>query len=447
MSDFNVSTSIVPEMTVSQISKAIQNVVQSNFSCVRLKGEISGFKRHTSGHLYMALKDDSAVIDAVCWRGTASHLKHQPEEGLEVICQGRITTYPARSKYQFVIETLEPAGVGALLKVLQERKERLHKEGLFAPERKVAIPYIPKTIGVITSETGAVIKDILHRLADRFPVNVLLWPVHVQGDTAAKEIIAALKGFQALKELMRPDVVIVARGGGSVEDLWAFNDEGLARAVSDFSIPLISAVGHETDTTLIDYVADRRAPTPTAAAEMAVPVRRELLEHVHAFHQRLMHTINRLVQDKQRLLEMQARTIINPMRFLEERLQRLDDLDARLVRGFKSFVHDKTLGAHMLMRRLMGTDIARNVTQYQSIMMQLEKRLAVCVRHLIATHQERLAAKSALLAHISHHAILKKGYTMMCGADGSVITSVTQLQVDMEVSVILKDGDKKAKIL
>src|SRR5438105_9599827 len=270
----------LPEYTVSELSLALKRSVEENFSHVRVRGEISGFKRHGSGHCYFALKDAEAVIDAVCWRLTAVRLAIKPEDGMEVVCSGRLTTYPGRSKYQLVVDTVELAGKGALLRLLEERRQRLADEGLFAAERKQKLPFLPGVIGIVTSPTGAVISDILHRLADRFPRRVLLWPVAVQGEGAAAQIAAAIDGFNRLTAagpVPRPDLLIVARGGGSLEDLMAFNEEIVVRAAAASAIPLISAVGQETETTLIDHASDRRAPTPTAAAEMAVPVRLELI--------------------------------------------------------------------------------------------------------------------------------------------------------------------------
>ncbi|MFN7158465.1 MAG: exodeoxyribonuclease VII large subunit, partial [Erythrobacter cryptus] len=267
-------------LSVSALAALLKRTVEERFGFVRLRGELSGVKRAASGHLYCALKDESAVIDGVMWKGTAARLSFRPEDGLEVIASGKLTTYPGRSKYQIVIESLELAGEGALLALLEKTRARLAAEGLFAPERKRPLPFLPRVIGVVTSPTGAVIRDILHRLADRFPSHVLVWPVLVQGEGAAAQVAAALRGFAAIAPggpVPRPDVVIVARGGGSIEDLWAFNEEVVVRAITECPIPVISAVGHETDTTLADFAADRRAPTPTAAAEMAVPVRADLM--------------------------------------------------------------------------------------------------------------------------------------------------------------------------
>src|SRR5437763_10653 len=279
----SASGSNLPEYTVSELSLALKRSIEDGFGQVRVRGEISGFKRPGSGHCYFALKDAEAVIDAVCWRMTAVRLALKPEDGMEVVCSGRLTTYPGRSKYQLVVDTVELAGKGALLRLLEERRQRLADEGLFAAERKQKLPFLPGVIGIVTSPTGAVIRDILHRLADRFPRRVLLWPVAVQGEGAAAQIAAAIQGFNRLAAggpVPRPDLLIVARGGGSLEDLMPFNEESVVRAAAASVIPLISAVGHETDTTLIHHASDRRAPTPTAAADMSVPVRLDLVAEI-----------------------------------------------------------------------------------------------------------------------------------------------------------------------
>src|SRR4051794_2215179 len=269
-----------PEFTVSELSQSLKRTVEDTYGHVRVRGEISGFRgAHSSGHCYFALKDESAKIEAVIWKGVHGRMRFKPQEGLEVIATGKLTTYPGSSKYQIVIEALEPAGIGALMALLEERRRKLAAEGLFDEARKKPLPYLPRVIGVVTSPTGAVIRDILHRLAERFPTRVVIWPVRVQGETAAAEVAAAIRGFNALAAggaVPRPDLIIVARGGGSLEDLWSFNEEIVVRAAAQSAIPLISAIGHETDFTLIDFAADRRAPTPTAAAEIAVPVRSEL---------------------------------------------------------------------------------------------------------------------------------------------------------------------------
>ncbi|MBO6827913.1 MAG: exodeoxyribonuclease VII large subunit, partial [Sneathiella sp.] len=306
----------IHEFTVSELSNALKRTVEDTYGRVRVRAEISGLKQAASGHVYLALKDDKSVLDGVMWRGSAQKLNFRPEDGLEVVCTGKLTTYPGRSKYQMVIDSMEPAGVGALMALLEERKRKLAAEGLFSPERKKQLPYLPQTIGVVTSPTGAVIRDILHRLRDRFPTHVLLWPVLVQGETAAEQVATAIHGFNNLtgedKGLPRPDLIIVARGGGSLEDLWAFNEEVVVRAAAESRIPLISAVGHETDTTLIDYASDRRAPTPTAAAEMAVPVRSELLAYVEDMDRRIRRGLTRSISEKRDRLQGLSRGLRDP---------------------------------------------------------------------------------------------------------------------------------------
>src|SRR5579864_8359132 len=302
----------LPEYTVSEISLAVKRSLEQGFAYVRVRGEISGFKRHSSGHCYLSLKDSDAALDAVIWRQTAQRLVVKPEDGIEVVCTGRITTYPGRSKYQLVIERMELAGVGALLKMLEDRRKRLAAEGLFDPSRKRPLPYLPEVIGVVTSPTGAVIRDILHRLADRFPRRVLLWPVAVQGEGAAEQVAAAIAGFNRLPDtgpVPRPDLLIVARGGGSLEDLMPFNEEIVVRAAAASAIPLISAVGHETDTTPIDFAADRRAPTPTAAAEMAVPVRNEIVALTLDLQRRTFRCFSKGIDARRTELRAAARAL------------------------------------------------------------------------------------------------------------------------------------------
>jgi exodeoxyribonuclease VII large subunit len=318
-------------LTVTELSGALKRTVEAAFGFVRVRGEISGWKRHASGHCYFTLKDDSACIDAVIWRGQSSALAFEPQDGLEVIGTGKLTTYAGRSKYQIVVDRLEIAGEGALMALLEQRKRTLAGEGLFDASRKRKLPFLPQVIGVITSPTGAVIRDIIHRLEDRCPSRVLLWPVPVQGEGAAARIAAAIRGFPAMEP--RPEVIIVARGGGSIEDLWAFNEEDVVRAVADCPIPLISAVGHETDTTLIDFAADRRAPTPTAAAEMAVPVRAELASALSDLGQRMRTCLVRAAQRAGERLELtmhrwpEAKALLAPVG------QRLDEIGDRLPRA------------------------------------------------------------------------------------------------------------------
>jgi len=322
-----------PAMSVSELSGALKRAVEDAFGHVRVRGEISGFKRHGSGHCYLTLKDENACIDGVIWRANAAALRFQPEDGVEVIATGRLTTYPGRSKYQVVIERLELAGQGALMALLDKRRRALAAEGLFDAERKRPLPFAPRVIGVVTSPTGAVIRDILHRLADRCPCHVLVWPVPVQGEGAAAQIAAAVRGFGAGGAFPRPDLLIVARGGGSIEDLWAFNEEEVVRAVAGSSIPVISAVGHETDTSLCDFAADVRAPTPTAAAEMAVPVRRDLLGQLRELGHRAERCARRAVERSGEQYENIVRRWPERDSLLAPQRQKLDERAERLPRA------------------------------------------------------------------------------------------------------------------
>ncbi len=347
----------LPELSVSDLSRALKRTVEEAFGRVRVRGEISQPKVAGSGHCYLRLKDDSAVLDGVIWKGTMARLALRPEDGLEVIATGRLTTYGGRSSYQIVIESLDLAGEGALLKLLEDRRRRLAAEGLFAAERKRPIPFMPRIIGVVTSPTGAVIRDILHRLNDRFPVHVLVWPARVQGEDAAAEITAAIEGFNALAPgglVPRPDVVIVARGGGSLDDLMAFNDEAVVRAAAASAIPLVSAVGHETDTTLIDHAADLRAPTPSGAAEMVVPVRLDLLARVGDDGRRLVGAAARLLDDRAARLTGLARGLPDVARLVEDLTQRLDDRARRLALAGPAFLERRAAEVAHLAARLRG---------------------------------------------------------------------------------------------
>src|ERR1700754_2664620 len=326
-----------PEFTVSELSNALKRTVEDAYGRVRVRGEISGFRGpHSSGHCYFALKDENAKIAALIWKFADARMRFKPQEGLEVIAPGKLTTYPTSSKYQIVIDSLEPAGIGALMALMEERKRKLAAEGLFDEARKQLLPWLPEVIGVVTSPTGAVIRDILHRLEDRFPRRVLVWPVKVQGEGSAEQIAAAIRGFNALPEqgrIPRPDVLIVARGGGSLEDLWSFNEEIVVRAAAESMIPLISAVGHETDITLIDFVADKRAPTPTAAAEMAVPVKSDLVAEVESFARRTRACWQRGQESRRNELRAAARALPAAGDLLAIPRQRLDAASGSLPRA------------------------------------------------------------------------------------------------------------------
>jgi exodeoxyribonuclease VII large subunit len=333
------------EFTVSEIAQAVKRTVEDEFGHVRVRGEISGYRgQHSSGHAYFTLKDENASIDAVVWKGNFAKLTFKPEEGLEVIATGRMTTFPRSSKYQIVIDNIEPAGAGALMALLEERRRKLQAEGLFERDRKRALPYLPRVIGVITSPTGAVIRDILHRLADRFPSHVLVWPVRVQGDTCASEVVNAIQGFNAMLPdgpIPRPDILIVARGGGSIEDLWGFNEEAMVRAVAESGIPIISAVGHETDTTLIDYASDMRAPTPTAAAEAAVPVRAELIGYVDDLGSRQRQAARRMTGSARDRYRAAAAGLPRPADLVATQRQRLDHAASNLFSCLRHSVQDR----------------------------------------------------------------------------------------------------------
>ncbi|AQR74062.1 exodeoxyribonuclease VII large subunit [Sphingomonas sp. LM7] len=327
-----------PALSVSELSLALKRMVEGEFGHVRLRGEISGWKRAASGHAYLALKDADAVIDGVIWRGAASALAFAPQDGLEVIATGKLTIYPGRSKYQIVIERMELAGEGALMALFEKLKAKLAGEGLFDAARKKPLPHMPRTIGVVTSPTGAVIRDILHRLADRFPTHVLVWPVKVQGEGAAAEVAAAVQGFNALPAdgpIRRPDLLIVARGGGSVEDLWSFNEEAVVRAVAASEIPVISAVGHETDTSLCDFAADLRAPTPTAAAEIAVPVLADVRHTVATLAHRTERCVRRYRERAGERLAALVRVLPRRDALLGPQRQKMDDLAGRLDRALE----------------------------------------------------------------------------------------------------------------
>ncbi|NMM45398.1 exodeoxyribonuclease VII large subunit [Rhodospirillaceae bacterium KN72] len=464
-------TGNIQELSVSELSNALKRTVEDAYSYVRVRGEISGFKRAASGHLYMALKDQDAVLDAVCWRGSASKLMARPEDGLEVIATGRLTTYPGRSKYQIVIEQIELAGEGALLKLLEERKRRLAEEGLFDPDRKKPIPFLPQVIGVVTSPTGAVIRDILHRLADRFPRHVLLWPVLVQGEGAAAQVAAAIDGFNRLTPdgpIPRPDVLIVARGGGSLEDLWGFNEEIVVRAAAASTIPLISAVGHETDTTLIDFASDRRAPTPTAAAEMAVPVRADLLADLVGFEQRLISAGARGLENRSRYLEGLARGLPQPRRLMEPAMQRLDDLSERLSQAPARILREKAdrLDARAGRLRSPSDQIRRASDGLSDLTGRLDRAarygvdreqrrftdLRVGDRSLTAMVRrlkqdgERLARFGQAVEALSYRGTLKRGYAVVRDTDGALVTQADGISAGMALEIEFAE-DKRISVL
>jgi len=433
----------LPVLSVAEISLSLKRTVEESYARVRVRGEISGFKRAASGHLYFALKDENAVLDGVCWKGGAGKLGIKPEDGMDVIATGRLTTYPGRSKYQIVVESMELAGVGALLKLLEDRRLKLLEEGLFDAARKRAVPYLPDVIGVVTSPTGAVIRDILHRLSDRFPRHVLVWPTPVQGEGAAEKIAAAIKGFNAIEtvdNIPRPDVLIVARGGGSLEDLWAFNEECVVRAVAESTIAVISAIGHETDTTLIDYVADQRAPTPTAAAEMAVPVRADLQAAVLSMSSRLVQSINRLKTDKKAHLDGFIRGLAGPERMLEYAIQRFDEWSERLGRGLETGLSRQAARLDQLSAGLRRPD-----GQLREARARLEnetRALKSAFDNRMKDKAQRLQNAGALLESYSFERVLDRGFALITDDKGKPVTSVKKLKTGDALSMRLIDGEK-----
>lgn len=393
-----------PILSVTEISLSLKACVEQVFSDIRVRGEVSGVKKAASGHIYFSLKDNDSVLSAVAWRGRDKITQAAIEEGLEIVCTGKLSTYPGRSNYQMIVESAEPAGIGALLKLLNERKEKLAKEGLFDESRKKPLPYLPDVIGVITSPTGAVIRDIMHRLKDRFGRHVILWPVLVQGTEAAEQIANAIKGFNAIPQgglqtetdlIPRPDVLIVARGGGSLEDLWAFNEEIVVRAAADSDIPLISAVGHETDTTLIDYASDRRAPTPTAAAEMAVPVKFELVSRLDNLNARQNEGVFKYLTDKQTKISLLSRAIPNLSDIINGHIQRLDD---------KS------------------------------------NRLKLSMEYLIKNKQNQFVNLKNLLKSYSYQAVLERGFSLVQDNEGKIVSSIAVANLLPKMMIVFGDG-------
>ncbi|MBY0361918.1 MAG: exodeoxyribonuclease VII large subunit [Phreatobacter sp.] len=495
----DVVPSNTPEISVSDLSAAIKRTVEDAFGYVRLRGEVSGFKGPSgSGHCYFRLKDEGAAIEAVIWKGTYGRLKFKPQEGLEVIATGRVTTFPGSSKYQVVIESLEPAGVGALMALLEERRRKLAAEGLFDAARKRALPYLPQVIGVVTSPTGAVIRDILHRLADRFPRTVLVWPVRVQGEGSAAEVAAAIRGFNAIgpdDDLPRPDVIIVARGGGSLEDLWGFNEEIVVRAAFDSAIPLISAVGHETDTTLIDFAADRRAPTPTAAAEMAVPVRADLVAETTGLGRRLALSIARGMEGRRTELRGAARALPDAERLLETARQRLDTASERLPNALaanasahrtrlvraagrlapallagriaRSRDRIDTLAARATMSLAQRAELRRQAfttfsdrlsrslgvygrTQADRIARSRERldnlhaRAPRAFALILSRSRDRLAGADKLLAALSYQGVLARGFALVRDGEGRPLRSASTITPGMALALEFADGRVRA---
>lgn len=429
--------------SVSEVSHALKRMVEDHFGSVKLRGEISGYKLHSSGHAYFTLKDADAVIDAVCWRGTLGKIKLKPEDGLEVVASGKLTTYPGRSKYQIVIDTMEPAGAGALMALLEKRRAQLEAEGLFSASRKKKLPYMPRVVGVITSPTGAVIRDILHRISDRFPCHVIVWPVAVQGEGAAEQIAVAINGFNALSPqspIPNPELIIVARGGGSLEDLWAFNEEIVVRAAANSKIPLISAVGHETDTTLIDFASDMRAPTPTAAAEIAVPVLADLKLVIAQLDARMESGIRRQFSERESKLEGLLRGLPKPSQLLQLATQRLDDWSERLQQALPMLLARKeqklALCAQSLRPHLLQKDIDHQSTK----VMDLARRSNTMLMNGLRMREEKIISLSSRLENMNVQRVLERGFALVRGEDGKLITASAVAKNQKKLEIQFADG-------
>jgi exodeoxyribonuclease VII large subunit len=466
----------VPEFTVSELSFVLKREIETAFPRVRVRGEISQPSFPRSGHCYFRLKDENAVLDGVCWKTTIPRLGLKIEEGMEVIATGKLTTYAGSSRYQIIVDRLELAGEGALLKLLEDRRKRLQAEGLFDLDRKRPLPFLPEVVGVVTSPSGAVIRDILHRLADRFPRHVLVWPVAVQGEKAAAEVAAAIAGFDRLPgqgPVPRPDILIVARGGGSLEDLWAFNEEIVVRAAAASTIPLISAVGHETDTTLIDFVSDRRAPTPSAAAEMAVPVRADLMAQTLDFGKRTMACMNRVLREANLAVTGLARGLGDPLRLIEERQQRLDVSGERLALATRQLVERRGHALVSLVRGLVSPemviatkeqllvgearalksamerfkgDTLQKIGRTSDRLEQYGERLRRCGTELLAHGLRQVDQLGKLLESYSFHSVLNRGFALVRDQDGHPIMTAAETRAGDTIAVEFADGRIGAKV-
>lgn len=433
----------VPEMSVADLANSLKRTLEQTYGHIRVRGELSGLKLAASGHLYGDIKDVDANINIVCWRGVMSKLSIRPEEGMDVIVTGRVSSYAKSSRYQIIVESIELAGEGALLKMLEERRKKLTAEGLFDKDRKKPLPFLPKVIGVVTSPTGAVIQDIMHRLRDRFPRHVLIWPVNVQGKGADEQITSAINGFNEFDGtgLPKPDLLIIARGGGSLEDLMAFNEENVVRAVANSTIPVISAVGHETDTTLVDYAADLRAPTPTGAAELAVPVRMDLMAQIQDNHERLLSASARLISERKNLLAAQAARLSNPKQLLESKAQTIDYLGDRL---------SSTLRESLLARRSKLHNISANlispkylIDQKKQALSHIEQRLNQALPRIFTDRNDKLSSSVRILDSLSPKGVLKRGYALIYDENGQLVRESTNInQENQELTIEFANNDK-----
>ncbi len=433
----------IVEYSVSELSSSLKKTIETGFGRVRVRGEISGTRRPNSGHMYFDLKDEQAVLAAVCWKTIVPRLTTPPEDGLEIVATGRVSTYGPQSKYQLIVESLKPTGQGALLKLLEERKQRLAAEGLFAAERKKPLPILPQIIGVVTSPSGAVLRDILHRLRDRFPRRVILWPVSVQGETAADQIVKAINGFNRLSKedaIPRPDLIIVARGGGSLEDLMAFNDEAVARAAAYCDIPLIAAIGHQTDTTLIDYAADHRAPTPSAAAEMAVPVRDDLQTQINHQEQRLKTLIQYALERHQKDLKLLDQKLPGPERILGNAAQWVDECGERLDNAAAATKLQATAALATAAAGLRPAILQGRLTAYQQRITALSHRVTTALDTLVTKAAHRLNATGDLLESYSYRNVLARGYAVIRDQGHHPLTRASQTRPAQAITIEFSDA-------
>ncbi len=444
----DASPSNATEFTVSEISYAVKSSIEDQFGYVRVRGELGRVSRPASGHIYLDLKDEKSVLSGIIWRGAASKLAVKPEQGLEVIATGKLTTFPGQSKYQMVIDRMEPAGAGALMALLEERKKKLAAEGLFEQDRKKPLPFLPRVIGVVTSPTGAVIRDILHRVQDRFPVHVLVWPVRVQGENCADEVANGVRGFNALPEggaIPRPDLIIVARGGGSLEDLWGFNEEAPARAVSESVIPVISAVGHETDVTLIDYVADLRAPTPTGAAEIALPIRSELLSTLGDLHLRQYGAVSRMMDRRRVDLRSAARALPQPRDILALARQRFDMASGRLGLSLTTATQSRRSQLTMANGRLRPALVSDRIVIQKEKLADRGERLQRSIALLtLPQKRKQLEASARLLESLSHKGVLARGFALVRDRNGRPMRRAEQIGAGQSLCLEFADGSINA---
>ena len=438
----------IPEYSVTELSSALKSTIEDNFGYVRIKGELSGINKHSSGHIYLTLKDENAIINGIIWRSSVAKIKIQPEEGLEVICSGKISTgynpgrYPGRSNYQITIDSMKPAGVGALMAILEERKQKLKIEGLFEEIHKKTLPKYPTSIGVITSPTGAVLQDIKHRISDRFPCNIILWPVPVQGNDAAELIENAILGFNTLDEskIQKPDVIILARGGGSIEDLWCFNEEEVVRAVFQSQIPVISAIGHETDTTLVDYVSDMRAPTPTAAAELATPAKDILLAELSENSNRLNSSIKNIVSmSRERVVSVQ-KLLPSYQNLFNLKLNEINILAQRLPTVIKIYLQNEITNLQTSSSKLNLKILKEKIKNSQNSLSSLKNQLTNNSKTNLSTQSNRVLSASKLLESLSYKSVIKRGFSVVRNSSNIILTKKTDVLNDKKLNVETKFG-------